>query len=349
MIRLVTACINVNSFGFFLKLCISAYAMVTSVNVFALSYCNQEDAQYADFWGNYYDPDEAYEFGRQIQSLVQSKNLAGLFELIDGELENGPRTSVVQTKSFDEVFTDEWRKRVLEDTPPCGPVGWRGFMLGGGHIWYSMRGSKGKIFAFNGAVVDDHIKSEWEHGEGVLGPRCFAYPWPSGDNFEYIAEHFGITEIRDFIDNPGTYLGEPINDVTPLPYPWDDDSKDDISLVQDAEDCALETYAPDNSEEFVTAGNTDMYGSSCEDSYAVVAEAPITSCRLLAPKFDATCKEARVVSARSTCTGGMSVRSAVGLFGLFDLRSGKSFIAPLKFFDSVNDAENYLDDVRGGD
>ena len=32
--------------------------------------CSEKDKEYAEFWNNYYDPEEAYEFGEKIKNFV---------------------------------------------------------------------------------------------------------------------------------------------------------------------------------------------------------------------------------------------------------------------------------------
>ena len=34
--------------------------------------CSKKDKEYADFWDNYYDPEEAYEFGEKIKKSYNS-------------------------------------------------------------------------------------------------------------------------------------------------------------------------------------------------------------------------------------------------------------------------------------
>ena len=54
---------------------------------------------------DYYDRQEAHDFGRKIQALIAKKDISGIYKnvLID-ELENGPRREFIKNKSFDEKF-----------------------------------------------------------------------------------------------------------------------------------------------------------------------------------------------------------------------------------------------------
>ena len=99
-------------------------------------HCSDEDRDYADLFENCYDPEDAYKFGVPTKLLVANRDLAGLYDLVYGELLNGPKRSVVENCAFYQVSTEEWRNLVLRSKPPCRPVGWRGFMLGYGMIWF---------------------------------------------------------------------------------------------------------------------------------------------------------------------------------------------------------------------
>ena len=74
---------------------------------------SSEDQDYSDFWQNYYAPTDAYAFGVKIQNLVSNKDLSGIFSLVQGELQNGPRKQSVTNKTFKEVFNEDWIEQVL--------------------------------------------------------------------------------------------------------------------------------------------------------------------------------------------------------------------------------------------
>ena len=65
------------------------------------------------------------------------KPFYGLFDLVDGELRYGPRRAYALSRKFDEIFDENFVDAVLKDPPSCSPVGWRGFMLGRGEIWFN--------------------------------------------------------------------------------------------------------------------------------------------------------------------------------------------------------------------
>ena len=86
---------------------------------------------------DYYDRQEAHDFGRKIQTLIAKKDIQGIYKnvLID-ELQNGPRRDFIKNKSFDEIFPKEWVNKVINTEIDCDSIGWRGFMISQGLIWF---------------------------------------------------------------------------------------------------------------------------------------------------------------------------------------------------------------------
>ena len=90
--------------------------------------------------------------GRRLCLWIESSKfsfqtrLSGIFSLVQGELQNGPRKEFVANKTFKEVFDEEWILQVLGEDAPCSPIGWRGFMLGKGLIWYNKADDGWAIF-----------------------------------------------------------------------------------------------------------------------------------------------------------------------------------------------------------
>ena len=89
-----------------------------------------ENADMADVYA-------AYDFGLKIQDAIRNKDGEALLALIEGELlHNGPRRSVIKSQPFDEIFPAGWQNSVLAGKPECGRIGWRGYMIASGLIWY---------------------------------------------------------------------------------------------------------------------------------------------------------------------------------------------------------------------
>ena len=189
------------------------------------SYCKDSPAlaQSKDYFE--YDPDKAYAFGLRIQQFVRDRDLSGLFSLVDGELRRGPRRSYVEGKSFEDVFPQDWRTAILSAGPECSPVGWRGFMLASGRIWYRHMGDD----RYTIISVSDWKPGQfppvpmlWRVGARVLSAGCFVYQWLSGDNFEAFEDAYNIRGTSaDFSRRPGAWLGNPI-DVERGAWPGDE-------------------------------------------------------------------------------------------------------------------------------
>ena len=81
--------------------------------------------------------------------MVRDENLSGLFDLVEGELTSGPRKEFVKDKNFSDIFSDDWQNNLLESKSPCSPVGWRGFMIDSGSIWFNKDKDKNKWFIFS--------------------------------------------------------------------------------------------------------------------------------------------------------------------------------------------------------
>ena len=88
---------------------------------------------------DYYDRQEAHDFGRKIQNLIAKKDIQGIYKnvLID-ELQNGPRREFIKNKRFDQIFPKKWVTKVISTEIDCDSIGWRGFMISQGLIWYDL-------------------------------------------------------------------------------------------------------------------------------------------------------------------------------------------------------------------
>ena len=149
---------NIYIIIFTIIFCLNSSLTLSKEN--SVSNCSEKDRKYAEFWKNYYDPEEAYNFGETIKKLVKEKNLKGIFNLVEGELTSGPRKDFVNYKKFSDIFSEKWRNRLLESKPPCSPVGWRGFMLDQGSIWFNKDKDANKWYVFSILGAKKEIISE---------------------------------------------------------------------------------------------------------------------------------------------------------------------------------------------
>ena len=101
---------------------------------------------------DYYDRQESHDFGRRIQALIAKKDISGIYKnVLMDELENGPRWEFIKNKSFDEIFPKQWVNKAISTEIDCDSIGWRGFMISHGLIWFDrMESGEWTIKSING-------------------------------------------------------------------------------------------------------------------------------------------------------------------------------------------------------
>ena len=296
-------------------------------------HCGDAYAQYEKYWK--YDAEEAYAFGQKIKDTVRQRDLVAFFSLVDGELDNGPRRIYIDNKSFSDIFPESWRAKILKSEPECTPVGWRGFMLAHGLIWY--RSSPFRIIAVNGWVKEKFppVPVGWKVDGKILSPRCFAYEWSSSDNFEEFQEQFGIRDFRDFRHNTGKYFGDPIYPFEPILF-----YGERISLWRNVIDCAVDVdglLIEDKMVKFPPNGDEPWR----KYEYGLLSEISNNLCRELAPNLPGKCVKSYLVGIFRP--GGSMSFVSLYIYGLFELGDGGKIVFPLKYFDTLNSARNFLD------
>ena len=167
--------------------------------------CSKEDYETAEFWNNYYDPEEVYMVGLKIQDALKNKDIEKLYSFID-ENSNAPRKEKVFEVGFENVFEGKMIENVTSSKPSCSPVGWRGFMLGNGGVWFN--GETLKITSIWHNEVEELPQDfpKWVHNKLTISPRCFSVLWVSGDNYEEYEEQYKIENKTDFRNNVGKYF-----------------------------------------------------------------------------------------------------------------------------------------------
>jgi len=323
----------------------------------SISNCSNEDREYAKFWDNYYDPEDAYEFGRKIKKLVKEKNLEGLFTLVDGELTSGPRKRFIKGKQFSDIFSNDWRNDLLTSDSPCSPVGWRGFMLASGLVWFNRENGKWHVFSILGAQEEDirevNIPIGWKTPEGLIPPQCFVTKWYSSDNFEEFEDKYKIPK-EDFRKNPGMYLGKEISSLDGITPGWDD--KEKITLAAPVDLCfkgsvidgtignpmKLSVKSNEKSKE-IKSKICSSENSCIEYAYSILTNVPLNKCQELAPNLMGQCLQSFLIAVGSYSGGSMGWDYGYNIYGLFSFKDKKRFIVPLKYFSKKNDAINYIE------
>lgn len=314
-----------------------------------LKNCTSGDYEYAESWGGRYDPEQAFNFGSNLQEIVRGKNSEKLYELVDRDLRNGPRRGFALSNDFDSIFPKKWQKEVLEKSPPCSPIGYRGFMLGNGAIWYAPSESGFKITSLNGVTSEAIAGGLWEINSTPVPPRCLTFPSLSGDDFEEIADRHGISNSEDFHFEPGKFLGNRITDFEEFEPSWcrPDCDGEVISFGKQLQACSSIATELTVSKEKISEPSEDEFGEPCNLTYTVINTLPASGCQAMAGDFEQECLSARLLEIRSTCTLGTMPNVTVGAYGAFHHESDDIIILPLRFFSSANSARDYADTLSG--
>ena len=321
--------------------------------------CTEKDRKYAEFWNNYYDPEEAFNFGETIKKIVKEKNLKSLYDLVEDELTSGPRKQFVNGKKFSDIFSDKWQNSLLESKSPCSPVGWRGFMLDHGSIWFNKDKDKNKwyIFQILGAkkekISEKQLPIGWEITKQLIPPQCFSTVWMSGDNYEEFADKFAISNYIDFSKNPGKYLGKEIPNLEPITASWNKKIYLAASMNQCFKGNLRGGGIVDRIDVDIKINKNSIQNKICsskfsctEYEYTLLSKIPLKKCKKLAPHINGKCEESFLISVGDYSGGSMGWDMSYNIYGLFSLNDNRKFIIPLKNFRKKNYAVNYVKTIK---
>jgi len=309
----------------------------------AVSPCTDEDRGYAAAMG-LGAADDAYTFGVEIQDAVAARDVNALFDLVAGELRNGPRRAFAAGKSFDEIFSDEWRGQILAAKPDCQPVGWRGYMLGSGLIWFANLDGKWSIFSMNGAATEPVTGGAWIFRDALLTRACFTTPWLSTDNYEEYRDRFDVG--ADFDSAPGQYLGAAVP-LEPILASWGDELSLAVELSRCTANSSSDPVVSNDGWVRMTETTEDCAAADADPStvcprYRVVRTVPDDRCATLAPNL--VCRSVQLLEIVEPTGGTMGDAVSIGIFGLVENPAdGELYVAPLVNFATLNEALNYVD------
>lgn len=321
--------------------------------------CSNEDKEYAKGWNDYYNPEDAYQFGNIIKQLVADRDLDGLFDLVKGELQNGPRKRFIATRTFNQVFTEEWRSAVLASEAPCRPVGWRGFMLANGLVWFNIGGrppGTWQIFAINRAAKEDYTYEPsdpaWRVDGRIVPPQCFVKNLMSAENFRVYEETFGIADTENFRRNTGQYFGREIDRLDPIVSP-SGNKKVPLATFLDA--CSSTDAVPlSNSHPPPIGGADNVSNEICYEelcmpySYRLLASVSQSECQNMAPHLSGRCESAYLVRIGDYSGGSIGWDYGFNIYGLFRFDDGRKAFVPLVNFYNENNARNFIDSLGTG-
>ena len=316
---------------FGMKFLVSVLSLVTalfSTSAYANT-CTESDRKQIAFHGSSYEPEVAYEFGKQIQEALMSNDSQQFVDMFVGEMASGPSIRTILSKNLRDIFTEAELNSVLTATPSCSPFNSQGYMLGPGIIWYGYYGNGVfKILALNVSKQDEEKLDQtgWTVNNKMINPHCFEVMWGSSDNFEEFADQFNVS-LADMYPNIGYAFGKTITEFDSIEPSWckGDANCEEISLIHPLKECKVESYRVEGNSIFVVT-DFDSQG------YELLKSIDIPICEQLAPSIDGECLEAYVVRVNG-------YRKAwYGLYGLFDLHNYGKAIVPLRYFESKLEA-----------
>ena len=309
---------------------------------------------------DYYDRQEAHDFGRKIQTLIAKKDINGIYKnVLINELENGPRREFIKNKSFDEIFPKEWVHEVINSEIDCDSVGWRGFMISQGLIWFDrMKNGKWTIVTINGVNQEVFNKNlvGWVTNKGIIPPTCFpTFGYFEKPKLDLFTEKFRIKNKRKFEYSPGKYIGKTI----PLSYKINSKiSKDSVySIATNLDECFKWNSEngfvkkKERKNDIVIVENIiyqkdnlkgDEDHNPFKYHYQVLSKLDLSKCNQLANKLS-RCKESYLIRLGYHSGGSIGWLGRYYIFGIFEDFDNNEYLVPLEVFNTQNQALNFLD------
>ena len=309
---------------------------------------------------NYYDRQEAHDFGRRIQALIAKKDISGIYKnvLID-ELENGPRREFIKNKSFDEIFPKQWVNTVISTEIDCDSVGWRGFMISHGLIWFDrMESGEWTIKSINGVNQENFDNKDligWETNKGIIPPTCFpTFGYFEKPKIDLFTKEFKIKDKTRFEYSPGEYIGKTI----PLGYKINSEiSKNNVySVTTNLNKCFR--WNSENGfvknekrkDKLVLVGNiiyqkNNIKGRENYDRYKshyeVIKKVDLSKCNQLAKELS-QCNDSYLIRIGYNSGGTIGWLGKYYIFGIFKGENNNQYLVPLKIFSNRNLALNEI-------
>ncbi len=194
----------------------------------------------------------------------------------------------------------------------------------------------------------------WQTANGPIPPHCLVRPWMSWDNFKVYRDHYKISNWRDFLQNPGMYMGSEITSLKPLEASWGDDV---VALaapyelcfqggVHDGKITKTQSVKVTRKDMIVTSDVCGADGACLRIDYELLEGLTSAQCERLAPHLSGRCHQARLVYITEYSGGSMGADRQAGLFGIFDVEGDQRYIVPLKYFRTKDEGLTYIRDLE---
>ena len=298
-----------------------------------------------------YERQKVHDFGRLIQKLFVKKDLEGIYKIAGGDLNRGPRKKYALKKGFDYVFPEEFVRKIVSSGVSCDSMGWRGFRIGDGEIWYYTKADSSNKKFFRDQFVLGAVNSPnqevfenpkkligWETKKGIISPVCF-HRWGGGER-SYIASFQKFLKLKDqkiLNTHPGLFVGRE--------FPLGSQFKGDIhnlSFTSKMENCYSEVVIVDGK---VFQKNKPLLfrnGIRNGTNYTILEKLDKPTCQSFAPNLKARCKEGYLLRIGYETGGSIGPFSMYNTYGIFEDSNGTDHMVPLKYSYTKNGALNYL-------
>ncbi|MCB9982106.1 MAG: hypothetical protein H6861_00300 [Rhodospirillales bacterium] len=283
----------------------------------------------------------AYDFGLKIQDAIRNKDAEALLALMEGELiHNGPRRSVIKSQPFDDIFPAGWQEAVLAGKPECGRIGWRGYMVSRGFIWYEKNDTFPAQYTITGMnmpfdenkyLPDKDLPQGWSVDGKLIPPQCLPHPFISEDNFESFADYYKL-DVGELEKEPGKFFGNPIKDLNYLPDSWA------VKVIAPLDTCG------NNADKPVMQEDGSILSGKIPDAegYKILGKLDRQECAKLIPNYPAKPETCYAINVTEYTDGTMRQYDNNYIYGLIRERD-KNYILPLLSFDSSNDMIAYIE------
>lgn len=171
----------------------------------------------------------------------------------------------------------------------------------------------------------------WEIAGEVISPRCFPFEWTSSDNWEELADHYGIDDLDKFIEKPAWFIGTKINNFDGISNPWPEASaapNEKFYVARPLSTCSGDKLEiKENSIVTVRMENGNWFE---EIRYVKYEDASPKLCDLLAPNFKSQCTRVGIFQIGNWRGGSQGFRWRTYIYGLYPFERTSYLIVPLK-------------------
>ena len=232
-------------------------------------------------------------------------------------------------------------------------------MISEGLIWYD-KTEKGDwtIVSINGANQESFQNENivgWETNKGIIPPTCFpTFGYFETPKVDFFTKKFGIKNKNDFKYNPGKYIGNLISlnhSVKSKKY-----ASNHYALTINLDKCFkwnLENgfiKGEEKNKDLVVVKNNIYQKNSLKlqkdhdefkTHYEVLSKIKSSECNKLAPQLS-NCNASYLIKIGRHSGGSIGWIGSYYIFGVFEDKDADKYLVPLKIFNNINYALNFL-------